>query len=98
VGDVDQPRFLAKGLGYVDSAARAMDRVECVDEDEQARQTAAAHRAWEREQRRAWGQARREILAGVERFKANGHPDKPLLRDLHLIEYGTRKLDRRLGL
>jgi hypothetical protein len=98
VANADEPRFLAKGLGYVRSGAIAMDKVEAVSEGEQRRQTDAAHRRWRLQQAREWGQARREILSGVERFKHNGHPDPRLLHDLRGIERGVERVDRRVGL
>jgi hypothetical protein len=98
VGSADEPRYLARGLGYVDSSARAMDKLECVDELEQSRQTLAAHRRWESEQRRAWGTARRRISIAVETFKRDGHPDPRLLSDVHVIQRQVERVDRRLGL
>jgi hypothetical protein len=93
----DEPRYLAKAAGYTASSARAMDKLECVDEDEQERQTEDAHRRWKRDRARAWGQARREILAGVERFKANGHPDRRTLSDLRVMQRTVERVDKRIG-
>jgi uncharacterized protein involved in type VI secretion and phage assembly len=96
--DADGPRFLAKAVGYTASSEIAMDKLECVDEAQQQRQTADAHRRWKREQQREWGKARLAILAGVERFKVNGHPDSQMLSDLRVVQRVTARIDQRIGL
>jgi hypothetical protein len=91
------PRYLGRVAGYVNSSAVAMDPLEAVTTAEQARQTADAHRRWQQDQSRAWGRARHEILAGVEHFKASGHPDKRTLNDLRAVERATARISARLG-
>jgi hypothetical protein len=95
----DPVRLLHKSVGYTSNPLDALPREpEAVDELEQARQTLAAHRRWETEQRRAWGTARRRISAAVETFKRDGHPDPRLLSDVHVIQRQVERVDRRLGL
>ena len=95
MGD-DQPRYLARTVGYVDSSAIAMDKLECIDEEEQRRVTDDAHRRWRLQQQREWGKAKREILAGVERFRSNGHPDRRTMSDLRAVQRVTARIDARL--
>jgi hypothetical protein len=95
--DADRPRFLARQLGYVNASEIAMDKLECIGEDEQRRQTEDAHRRWRLQQQREWGKARREILAGVEHFRNNGSPDRRTISDLRAVQRVTARIDARLG-
>jgi hypothetical protein len=97
----DPPRLPAarSERGYTERVAEALPREpEAVSAAEQRELTAQAHRRWRLQLAREWGQARREILSGVERFKHNGHPDPRLLQDLRGIERGVERVDRRVGL
>jgi hypothetical protein len=101
VGDDDRPRLLHRRaeLAYTDKSALALPHEpEAISEDEQRRQSDDARRRWKREQAREWGVARTEILAGVEHFRSNGHPDRRTLSDLHVMQRLTAKIDQRLGL
>jgi hypothetical protein len=71
---------------------------EAISEQEQLRQTLARRRAWEAEQRRAWGTAREHIFGAVEAFRRDGHPDARLLNDVKAIERQVGRVDRHLGL
>ena len=93
----DQPRYLARTVGYVDSSAIAMDKLECIDEEEQRRVTDDAHRRWRLQQQREWGKARHTILLGVERFKASGFSDRRTMSDLRAVQRVTARIDARLG-
>jgi hypothetical protein len=95
MGDVDQPRFLARGLGYVASSAIAMDKLECVDSQEQDRQTTLAHRVWQRMMQRRWGTAAQTINGAIEDFSAAG-VDRHVARELRTITRGVRRVSQRL--
>jgi hypothetical protein len=64
---VDQPRFLGRTHGYSDRPT--VDAVEAVDADEQARQTALAHRRAELDRRQEWVQSRNRIRAELDHLR-----------------------------
>jgi hypothetical protein len=94
----DVPRYLARVYGYTLNSARAADRLECIDEGEQERQTQAAHAKFRRELQREWGAARGSILAAVQGFKASGHLDRRLSSDVRVLERQLVRIDRDVGL
>jgi hypothetical protein len=98
VSSVDEPRFLARGPGYVRSSTIAMDGLECVDEGEQTRQTRQARLGRERQQREAWQRARGQIGSAIARFEEEAHPDRRLRQAMHMIGAGVGRVDRELGL
>ena len=57
VGALDQPRWVARGLGYTTTIAHAVDPLEAVDEETQSEITRRAHRDWQRLMQRRWGAA-----------------------------------------
>jgi hypothetical protein len=95
VASVDKPRYLARGAGYVRSTVVAMDKLECVDAQEQDRQTTLAHRAWQRMMQRRWGKAAQTINGAIEDFSAAG-VDQRVARDLRTITRGVRRVSQRL--
>jgi hypothetical protein len=70
---------------------------EALTEAEQQRQTQEARARWRREQARAWGRARVEILGAVEHVKASSRPDRQLLDDLRGIERQVVRTDRHVA-
>ena len=73
-----------------------MDRLEAIDRDTQAAQTAAAHRRWERETARSWGQARERILDGLALVRGAGVRDREVAGSLRSISREVDRLDARL--
>jgi hypothetical protein len=86
-------RYLAPVGGYTRSVSHAIDHVECVDEDEQRRQTAEAHRRWRRELQRDRGTCRVSILAAPEGFATN-RLDSRLVGDLREIRRQVARRSR----
>ena len=95
--NADEPRYLAR-VGYTHVRHLAVDQLEAVDEDEQRRQTAAAHRRWREQVQRDWGAARSTILDGVERFKSSGRLNRKLAGDVRVLERQVSRIDRDVGL
>ena len=94
MGD-DQPRYLARTVGYVDSSAIAMDRLEAIDEEEQVRQTAAARRQREQQQRQQWQQARHHLIDGVRIVRASPMPKK-IISTMRVVERAIARVDTEL--
>jgi hypothetical protein len=96
--DADQPRFLARGVGYTAVSHLSIDpAAECVDERTQQGQTFRAHRAWQERQRRRWGAASETINGAVEAFYGNGNGiDRRLAADLRVVKRATDRVGRRL--
>lgn len=86
---VDQPRFLGRTHGYADRPT-----IEAVDADEQARQTALAHRRTELEHRQEWLQSRERIRAELDRLREvfGGF----ISSDLRVIRHQLDRIDARL--
>jgi hypothetical protein len=59
VSRLDQPRFLAPIGGYTRRTTIAIDKLEAVSEDEQARLTQRAHRTADQQLRRRWQETQR---------------------------------------
>jgi hypothetical protein len=96
----DRPRFLHRdpGRGYTDSPyLAARHEPECVSEEEQRELTARAHRRWQQEQARAWGQAASEIGRAIETFVAEGHPAGQLLNDVKRIQRAVARAERHMN-
>jgi hypothetical protein len=96
VTNVDEPRFLAKGLGYVRSGEIAMDKVEAVSEDEQRRQTRARRLAWQREMKRAWGTCHATITGALQDFEAQRPADRAIAEAVRSLERSVVRVDRRI--
>ena len=79
------------------NVAAAIDKLECVDEAEQRRQTADARRRWREELARDWGSARAEILAATSTFKTR-RLDRRLVSDVRALERQVAWVDRDVGL
>jgi hypothetical protein len=87
----DQPRFLGRVGGYINTSAVSPDNLECVDEDEHCRQTSLVHRAQLRATQEAWQSASRKIDSAVDEFEKTADPGiRPGLRHL-------RRATRRVG-
>jgi hypothetical protein len=91
----DEPRFLGRTHGYVNSSAIAADRLEAVRPEEQKAMTRAAHLRWRQMMRRRWGMAARVITAEVDSFAAAG-VDRRVARDLRVIERDVQRVSQRL--
>jgi hypothetical protein len=91
----DSPRWLARGAGgYTAFAGRSIDPgAECVDEDEQRRQTQEAHLRASRRGREEWLRLRRDVDWTLNGMVASG-----LVRrhDLRPIRHELERLDRRV--
>jgi hypothetical protein len=101
VRDGEQQRFLHRnaGLNYTGSTYRAArHEPQAVSEREQQDQTLQAHRRWQEQRQRAWGQAHRQINGALETFVRDGHPDRRLLSDVRAIARQAARIDRELGL
>lgn len=81
----DQPRFLAPQLGYTPNRHVAIDDLEAVDEQEQKRQTHAAHVEQLRRRMLAWAPTRGAILTATEQFLASGAADRRTASDLRVV-------------
>jgi hypothetical protein len=83
--------------GYTSSVAEALPaEPEAIDRETQQCQTRARRRAWELEQRRAWGTARQQIDLAVETFRREAKPRGQVLDDLRGIERQLGRVDRHL--
>lgn len=90
----DGPRFLAPAAGYTTNAAAAIDRLEAVDEAEQARQTSEAHRRADRAITQEWQELRRDLLATADRLHGLLGPRSAwAVRDLARV---ADRLDRQI--
>jgi hypothetical protein len=90
----DRPRFLAPVAGYTTNEAAAIDKLEAVDAEEQARQTALAHRRAELERRQEWMHSRDRIRAELDRLR---EVFGPFIRsDLRVIRHHLDRIDARL--
>lgn len=92
----DQPRFVARTMGYTSWAGHAVDPLEAVDAATQAGQTREAHTRWAKEQARRWGQAARTINGAIADFTSGGVIDRRVLSDLRAISRAAAKVSRRL--
>ena len=97
---MDEPRLLARRseLGYTDAPTRALPgEPEAISEEEQARQTLAARRAQERQQREAWQQARARIVDGVSIVRTT-KPAMPrqVVSTVRVIERAVARVDAEL--
>jgi hypothetical protein len=95
---VDEPRLLAakSELGYVNRTAAALPgEPEAVDADTQARFTLEARRERERQQQRAWEQARGKIIDGIEIVGAAKLP-KQVFSSVRVIRRQVDRIDRQL--
>jgi hypothetical protein len=100
VGDVDQPRFLHRNAaaGYTNSSAlAARGEPEAVDEREQRRQTALAHRRERQHQQDVWRQARGLILDGIQTFTSSAAVDGRLAAEMRPIRRQVDRVSRELG-
>jgi hypothetical protein len=91
----DRPRYLAPSAGYTADVAAAIDKLEAIDAAEQERQTANAHRRWQAERRKRWGEAAQTINGAMDEF-SNGAIDRRLASDLRAIRRSTECVSRRL--
>jgi hypothetical protein len=92
----DAPRYLARGGGYVASSAVAMDKLEAVSEEEQARQTLRARRAEREHQRAAWEQAHDVITGALAAFRRSGRMSPGLSSSLRAVERAAEGVGRKL--
>jgi ribosomal protein S12 methylthiotransferase accessory factor YcaO len=95
VDNDDQPRFLARGSGYVHSAAVAIDRLEAVSEAEQARLTRRAHERREAQLQRAWNETEATINRALDLFTASAPPT--LQSSIRAVRRSAAELGRKLG-
>jgi hypothetical protein len=91
----DQPRYIARTMGYTNWAGHAVDPLEAVRADEQEEQTRKAHAVWAEQQRRRWGQAARVIDAALATFVSGG-VDRRIASDLRVIRRTAERVTRRL--
>jgi hypothetical protein len=90
----DEPRFLARGLGYVSSSAIAMDKLEAIDSEEQRRQTLASRRCEEQRERAAWVAARGQIVSAADDFGRVASPR--FTGHLRALRRATQRIDDEL--
>jgi hypothetical protein len=83
VGRLNQPRFLAPVSGYTRRTIAAIDPLEAVSEDEQARLTRRAHRNAELQLRRQWYEAHEAITAALDGFAVVAPP--PLASSIRAV-------------
>ena len=95
-GPHDEPRFLAR-VGYTHVRHLAVDKLECIDENEQQRQTIEAHRRVREQVHHDWAAARSAILDGLSRFKSSGRLDRKLVSDVRALERVVERIDRDVG-
>jgi hypothetical protein len=95
VGDLDQPRYLGRAIGYAQHPT--VDPIECVDEAEQRRQTVAARREREQQQRGAWQAGRTLIVDGITVVKA-ATPAMPrrVVSTMRVVERAVARIDAEL--
>jgi hypothetical protein len=72
-------------LGYTPNRHVAIDGLEAVDEQEQRRQTHAAHREQLRRRMIAWATTRGAILSATEQYLASGAADRRTASDLRVV-------------
>jgi hypothetical protein len=99
--DEPEPRLLAarSELGYVSYGGRALRaEPEAVDRETQQRLTLAARRRWTAEQRRAWGQAHRQISGALAEFEHSGPVDRGILHAAAAVERAAKRVDAKLEL
>jgi multidrug resistance efflux pump len=90
----DQPRFLAPVAGYTANPAAAIDKLEAVDADEQARQTALAQRRAELDRRQEWMRSRDRIRAELDRLREVF--GSFVSSDLRVIRHQLDRIDARV--
>jgi hypothetical protein len=90
----EPPRLLHRRLGYTASTQQAMrGEPEAVDEAEQRRQTAIAHRREHARLDAAWRRARPMMLDALDLFRREAGPTVPPAVQTHL-RHLTREVDR----
>ena len=96
---MDEPRLLARhSASATPTPTRALPgEPEAISEEEQARQTLAARRAQERQQREAWAQARARIVDGVSIVRTT-KPAMPrqVVSTVRVIERAVARVDAEL--
>ena len=90
----DTPRFLAPVAGYTPNEAAAIDKLEAVDAEEQARQTALTQRRAELERRQEWLRSRDRVRAGLDRLREVF--GSFVCSDLRVIRHRLNRIDARV--
>jgi hypothetical protein len=78
------------------SSAIAIDKLECVDEEEKERQTLRVRRAERERQQAAWEQAPGVITSALSAFRRTGRLDPSVSSSLRAIERAAEGVGRKL--
>jgi hypothetical protein len=92
---LDEPRFLAPASGYTRRAAVAVDKLEAVSEEEQARLTQRAHRNATWRLQRQWDETHATITTELDRFAAVAPPT--LASSIRAVRRSADQLGQKLA-